>query len=255
MSCCTGRPTGPGSTPAGDVSIVNVGGGVELYRLTTGPNPFEFRTLVSTNSTVSIAQNANTVDITSNLSLANEGGSAEVFDTVNSTATLKLLRTLYSSDASVTVTQQATRINFQVPAAAAAKDYFESSTAIVTTNNTTYVTVWTSAAITGFLNGETWLAFVNCLICHPSGLTTVNTRIRWQIETSAAVFATMEDNINTNQPQTIGAGERSAPYGRFYNILSTMNTPRIRLQMSMSAFVATGGQVEYPRIYARKRSS
>lgn len=90
-------------------------------------------------------------------------------------------------------------------------------------------------------------------MCHPSGLTTVNTRIRWAVETSAGVFTVMEPDLNFNWPITIPAGQLSTPSMRFYNILSSMNTPRIKLQMSMSALVATGGVVERPRIYLFKR--
>jgi len=259
MSCCEPRATGPTPPPGGDVSMINVGGGIEVYRNGTGDNPFELRTIRSADGSVSVTQNALDINLAVPVpivvDLANEGTGAQVYDTATSTASLKNLRTIRSADGSVVVTQNALDINLAVPSSSS-KDYFESSNVIITTNNTPYVTVWTSAPITGFLVGETWMLWVNCLVCHPAGLSTVNTRIQWQIETAPAVFTTMEADLNTNQPQTIGAGQRSAPYGRFYNVLSVAQaTPRVRLQMSMSAFVATGGQVEYPRIYARKRDS
>jgi len=304
VSCCEPQGNNP-TTPGGSVSLVNVGGGIEIYKVATGPNPFELRTLTSTDGSVSLTQNVDTIDLSSNLSnlsvanegtgsdvydsttststlknfrriragdstivvtqnaldisvtcaigVSNEGGSAEVYDTVNSTATNKILRTLYSSDATVTVTQEATRINLKVPAGAAFKSYFSEKNDIVTTNNTPYVVVSTMDAIAGALNGEQWIFVATCLICHPSGLTTINSRINWQIETSAGVWGDLETDINTNEPQTIAVGQRSSPRARTYQTTLSMNAPRLRLRYSMSGFVATGGQVEYAKVSGFKR--
>lgn len=66
LSCCGGDVLGSGGDsppPPVGVSITNVGGGGEVYRTTTGPNPFEMRTLISTNGSVSITQNTDTLDL------------------------------------------------------------------------------------------------------------------------------------------------------------------------------------------------
>lgn len=302
MSCCEARATGP-SGDVVNVTMENVGGGAEFYVNTSGPNPFQIRTLTSTGSTISITQNAQTIDIDSNVSLsnegtgadvydaagstatsklfrrikssnatititqnatdidianavalANEGGFAEFYDTATSTATTKNIRTLKSSDASITVTQNATNIDIKVATPAKTlKEYYEQSTALSTTNNTSYVTLWTSAAITGVVSGETWELECSWLVCQPVGLTTVNNRTRWQLETSAGTFTDLETNISANSPITIAGGERSTPYSRIYEFTASMNTPKVRVGMSMSAAVATGAQWEYPRIRAHKK--
>lgn len=252
MSCCEARATGPDTPPGGDVSIENVGGGVETYVETTGPNPFEFRTLVSTDDTIELTQNAETIDIKLNVELLNVGGFAEVYDDDESTATQKFFRTLQSSDGSVTITQNDDDIDLTVDATAL-ETYYSSKTDIISTNNTTYVTVSTMDAVTGGAVGESWIFVCSCLVCHPSGLTTVNSRIRWQIETSAGVFTNLETDMNINEPQTIAVGQRSSPRTRTYLVTLSMATPRLRLQYSMSAAVATGGQVEYAQVSGYKR--
>ena len=66
LCCCADVVLGSGGDsppPPVGVSITNVGGGAEVYRTTTGPNPFELRTLVSTNASVTITQNADTIDL------------------------------------------------------------------------------------------------------------------------------------------------------------------------------------------------
>lgn len=349
MSCCA--PVG--NEPVDDgVSIINVGGGIELYRIGTGPNPFEFRTLTSIDNTVIITQNLNTVDLFANINLANEGigadvydaatstpttknlrriragsnvtvtqnatditiaatvpaastcanvgtgadvyvaasanpfnfrrinsadsrltvtqnanditltvntavanegGAVEIYDTVNSTLATKRLRTLTSTGGTVTITQNATTVNLEVPVSIF-ETYFSEKTDIVTTNGTAYVVVSTMDAITGGAIGEVWTFVCTAMICHPSGLSTVNSRINWQIETAAGVYTDLETDINTNEPQTIAVGQRSSPRARTYQATLAMATPRLRLRMSMSAAVATGGQVEYAKCSGYRRS-
>lgn len=298
MSCCAPRATGP-DTPGQNVSMENVGGGAELYIDFSGPDPFLIRTLVgsdniiitqltqtikfdlslsmaneggfaevlddtastvtsklfrtiqSSNASVSVTQNTDNIDLTVPvLSFANEGGFAEVFDDTASTATSKLFRTLQSSDLSVSITQNADNIDLRVPAF---ETYYSSKTDIVSNNTTTYVTVSTMASVAAGAPGEVWVFVCSCLVCHPSGLSTVNTRFRWQIETSSGVYANLETDININEPQTIAAGQRSSPRTRVYQSTLNMISPTIRLQVSMSAGVATGGQIEYAQVAGYKR--
>lgn len=252
MSCCAPRATGP-DTPAQNVSIENIGGGAELYVDFSGPDPFLLRTLVS-NGTIIVTQETQTIRLDVNLALANEGGFAEVFDDNASTPTSKLFRTLQSADNSISVVQNADNINLQVTTPATTfESYYSAKTDIVSTNNTTYVTVSEMASVASGAPGEVWIFVCSCLVCHPSGLTTVNTRIRWQIETSTNVWADLEANMNTNEPQTIAVGQRSSPRTRTYQATLNMIAPRLRLQVSMSAAVATGGQLEYAQVSGYKR--
>lgn len=347
MSCCAPH----GNAPDTVVSIVNVGGGVEFYRVGTS-GPFEFRTLTSIDNTVIITQNANTVDLFANISLANEGTGADVYDnatstpttknirrikaganvtvtqnatditiaavvptastcanvgtgadvyvaassgpfnfrrinaadaritvtqnatditvgcpitvanegagtglydTVNSTLAAKLIKSLTSTGGTVTITNTATTVNLEVPLSVF-ETYFSEKTDIVSTNGTAYVTVSTMDAVTGGAIGEIWTFVCTCLVCHPSGLYTVNTRIEWQIETSAGVFTNLETNLNVNEPETIAGGERSSPRARTYQATLAMATPRLRLRMSMSAAVASGGVLEYAKVSGYRRS-
>lgn len=240
------------TVPATD-SCANVGTGADVY-VTGSSVPFNFRRINAGNATITVTQNASDISVVCPIVLANEGGSAQVYDSATSTLTTRNLRTLYSSDASVTVTQEATRINFQVAAGAGIEAYFSEKTDIGTTNNTTYVVVSTMDAVAEGAIGETWIFVATCLVCHPSGMTTVNSRINWQIETSAGVWADLETDININEPQTIAGGQRSSPRARTYQAVLAMAAPRLRLRMSMSAAVATGGQVEYAKVSGyRKR--
>lgn len=241
--------------PAGaGLTLANEGTGADVYDVTnsTATNKL-FRRLRSTDSSITVTQNATDINLQNAVAVANEGGFAQVYDTATSTAILKNLRTIQSSDASVTVVQNATNIDLRV-AATPFETYFSEKTDIVTTNGTAYVVVSTMDSITGGAIGEVWTFVATCLICHPSGLTTVNSRINWQIETSAGVWADLETDMNTNEPQTIAGGQRSSPRARTYQATLAMATPRLRLRYSMSAAVATGGQVEYAKVSGYRRS-
>jgi hypothetical protein len=248
MSCCAPRATGP-DTPGQNVSMENVGGGAELYIDFSGPDPFLIRTLVGSDNII-ISQLTQTIKFDLSLSMANEGGFAEVFDDTASTATSKLFRTLQSSDLSVSITQNADNIDLRVPAF---ESYYSSKNDVVSNNTTTYVTVSTMDSVAAGAPGEVWVFVCSCLVCHPSGLSTVNTRFRWQIETSTGVYANLETDINTNEPQTIAVGQRSSPRTRVYQSTLSMISPKLRLQVSMSAGVATGGQIEYAQVAGYKR--
>jgi hypothetical protein len=239
------------TVPATD-TCANVGTGAQVY--VTGTSvPFNFRTILSADSRLTVTQNANDITLTVNTAVANEGGGVEVYDTVNSTLATKRLRTLTSTGGTVAITQNATTINLEV-AASAFESYFSEKTDIVSTNGTAYVVVSTMDAIVGGAIGEVWAFVCTCLICHPSGLSTVNSRLNWQIETSAGVWADLETDLNTNEPQTIAVGQRSSPRSRTYQATLAMATPRLRLRMSMSAAVATGGQTEYAKVSGYRRS-
>lgn len=81
MGCCVAR--GNGLPPAQVVhTIVNVGGFAEIYRNGTGPAPFEFRTIHSPDSSLTIAQAMNSVDFI----VASPGVGVDVFQ-VNTTDT------------------------------------------------------------------------------------------------------------------------------------------------------------------------
>jgi hypothetical protein len=109
------------------------------------------------------------------------------------------------------------------------------------------VTVWTSAA-TAAVAGQTWVWWCSCLIIHVVGLSTVNTRFRWQYETAAGVWATFEDNINVSEQEIVVTGEKGSPRTRIYNLAVVFSGMKIRLQTSMSAAVASGGTVEAPQV-------
>lgn len=239
------------TVPATD-SCANVGSGADVY-VSGSLVPFNFRRINSADARLTVTQNANDITLTNNIAVANEGAGAQVYDTVNSTLANKVLRSITSTGGTVTVTQNATTINLEVPANVF-ETYFSEKTDIVTTNGTAYVVVSTMDAIAGGAINEVWTFVASCTICHPSGLSTVNTRINWQIETSAGVWADLETDLNTNEPQTIAVGQRSSPRTRTYQATLQMATPRLRLRMSMSAAVATGGQVEYAKVSGYRRS-
>jgi hypothetical protein len=296
--CCEVKDRS-GQTPGEQVSIENVGGGVELYRDGTGPDPFELRTLTST--TLELTQNANTVsaefelenlsatgcaiwngqygpagfkslyaDPTQGISLsceadririvnlrgdatcANVGAGSQVYVT-GSTGPFNF-RTIRSSDSTVQVTQNATDIDLKVSGLSTVEGYYSSKNDIVTTNGTAYVVVSVMDAIANGNTGESWVLVCSVAVCHPPGLTTVNTRLRWDIETSTNVWATMETDLNVCEPITIAAGQRSSPRTRTYNPTLAMNAPRVRCLMSMSAAVATGGEVEFAQVSGYRRT-
>lgn len=241
-------------TIANNMTVANEGGGVGIYDgvNSTLANKL-LKSLTSTDSSIAITDNATTINLANAVAVANEGGGAQVYDTTTSTAILKNLRSITSTGGTVTVTQNATTINLEVPASVF-ETYFSETSDIGTTNGTAYVVIATMGAVTGGGIGEVWTFVCTTMICHPSGLSTVNTRINWQIETATNVWADLETDINTNEPQTIAAGQRSSPRARTYNATLAMANPRLRLRMSMSAAVATGGQVEYPKCSGYRRS-
>lgn len=89
LGCCLPHANG---SPPGDVvhSIQNVGGFAEIYRDGTGSNPFEQRTVQSSNSTLTIAQNPLNLDFVVPASPT----AAEVFQTDSTSTRLSSTTTL-----------------------------------------------------------------------------------------------------------------------------------------------------------------
>ena len=117
--CC--KEVGTGGDTGGTHTIINIGGAVEWYVIGTGPAPFEFRTALSSDASITITQGASTndfvVDFGGNVSIINVGGFAEWFrvGTVNPFE----LRTTQSSDGSVSITTNANDLDFTVDVAGA----------------------------------------------------------------------------------------------------------------------------------------
>jgi hypothetical protein len=231
------------------LSLANVGGFAQVYVGGTGPNPFEFRTLQSSDGSITIAQNATNVDLTvdfgASLSLANVGGFAQ-FYVGGSGPNPFNLRTLQSSDGSVTITQNATNVDLTVAAVDPIKVFQVDSTASQSTTSTTYQNWHTTAAIAEILNGEEWKINWCVGVCHPANVFTVNTQIRIQVETAAAVFTDF-DIWQIAWPITIVSGT-SAPAHRTKKLTASMNTPRFRFGVRMNAVQASATLAETPRV-------
>lgn len=111
-----GNPGGGGTT----ATCANVGAGAQSYRNGTS-SPFEFRTITSLDGSVSITQDASTIDLSSfipaSATCTNIGAGAQLYDAGSSLPFE--FRTLISSDSSVTITQGINTVNLQVPASTA----------------------------------------------------------------------------------------------------------------------------------------
>lgn len=238
---------------AGDlVSLANVGGFVEVFVDPSGPNPFNLRTLQSSDSTVDVSQNANDIDFAVDaadlVSLANVGAGAEVWVDPSGPDPFNL-RSVRSPNATVTVVQTATEIQLEVPTPAAGTPVFQvDSTASKSTTLTTYQLVTTLATDpdSQIADGETWKINLCILVCHPVNVFTVNTFVKWSIETAAGVF-TQLDEWQINAPITISGGEPSMPFHRTINTVIAFDDPRMRVEVKMSAVQASATLVEDPR--------
>lgn len=245
-SCC---PVGSGSS--GTHTIINVGGAAEWYVIGTGPNPFELRTAESSDASITVTQNALTVDFVvdfaNNVTLANVGGFAEVWVDPSGPNPFDL-RTFQSSDASVNITQNALDLDFTVPQVSGAEVFQVDSTASLSTTSTTYQTVTTLATDprTQIKDTEEWKINMCLFVCHPVNVFTVNTFVRWQIETAAGVFTTF-DEWQINAPIVIQQGEPSIPFHRTKKLTVSFDDPRMRVQIRMSAVQASATFVEDPR--------
>lgn len=234
---------------AGNVSNLNVGGFAEWFRVGT-VNPFEFRTAQSSDGSVAITSNTNdldfVVDFAGNVTISNVGGFAEWFrvGTVNPFE----LRTAQSSDGSVSITVNTNDIDFTVVSGAGAEVFQVDSTATRSTTSTSYVTLATLATdpLTQIKDGEEWKINMCLFVCHPVNVFTVNTFVRWSVETAAGVF-TQFDEWQINAPITIGGGEPSIPFHRTKNLTVSFDDPRMLVEVRMSAVQASATFVEDPR--------
>lgn len=228
-----------------NVTMINVGGFVEVYKNTTGPNPFELRTFQSTTSTVRLTQNPNDIDLEAS-SCVNIGNFAEVY--VTGTDFDFEFRSVQSSDGSVIITQNATNLDFKVVNQAdPGFDHFQVDSLVTfSTGSNVYQTVTILAGDAKVKNGSVWKINNDIKICHPVGLTTVNTWVRWQIETALNTWSTINE-FQYNWPISITAGQPSTPSAHHVKVNVVYNTPRCRVQMRMGSVVATGALVEEPR--------
>ncbi len=230
--------------PEVEHTIENVGGASEVYVNGTGPNPFELRTCTSTTGSVGITQGATTLDF--RCDAANIGTFVEVYFAASNLP--KKFRTLQSSDASVGIVQNTDNIDLTVPPVSGAEVFQVDSTATRSTTSTSYVTVTTLATdpLTQIKDEEEWKINMCIFVCHPVNVFTVNTWVRWSIETAAGVF-TVFDEWQINAPITIQASEPSMPFHRTKNLTVVFDDPRMLVEVKMSAVQASATFVEYPR--------
>lgn len=291
-SCCDPVVGSGGGGGGSTATATNVGTGAEVY-VTGSSSPFEFRTL-TTDGSVTIVQNADEIELSvaAMTPLSNVGAGEGVYTgtpnelksitasgaavvssnateiNINVPATTPLsnvgageviytgtpnqLKSL-TAGSNITLTPSATEIEIASTGGGFPGFYFEGATLSITTNVTAYGIVWTSAA-TPIGNGETWQVICRWLTANLSGLSTVNVRNRWLVETAPAVFTVLENNLNQNEQLPLAALNVGSPRERAYRIVATMANPRFRLEMSMSAAVATGGLTQNPGILATRKA-
>ena len=262
------EPTGPMPfdlrtvrSPLGSVDVVqtadeiqlevtgeNVGLFIQIY-VAGSVGPFQWRSLQSSDSTVSIVQNLTdidfTVDIESLMSIANVGTGAEVWVDPSGPDPFNL-RSVRSPLGTVDVVETATEIQLEVDLGGVKLAFETDSLAIKSTTSTTYQLVANLAGDAKVLDGETWRLQYGLLVCHPANVFTVNTFIEWRIETAAAVF-TLFDEWQINAPITIQVGEPSMPFSMPKKLVANMDAPRMQCNVKMSAVQASATQVEMPR--------
>lgn len=236
---------------AGNVTNINVGGFAEWYRVTTGPNPFEFRTAQSSDGSVAITTNTNdldfVVDFAGNVTLANVGGFAEVWKDPSGPNPFEL-RTLQSSDGSVTITENADDIDFVVEPGAGSKVFQIDSTATVLTDSNTLVTLTTLAGDAKVLDGEAWKINMCVMVCSPQplGSTLTNAETVWSIETSAGVF-TVFDFYSVRDQISITGNQQSSPRHRTKNLVAEMDSPRMLVEVRRTTAGTSDFLWEHPR--------
>lgn len=195
--CCS--PVGTGTPTSVLHTIINVGGEAEWYIVGTGPNPFEFRTVFSSDGSVLVVENALTIDLT-------------------------------------VVHPEETKV-FQVD-----------STATILTDSNTFVTMTTLAGDAKVLSGEEWKINMCILVCvpHALGSTLTNAETKWLIETAAGVF-TEFDRYSSRDQITIVGNEKSQPLHRTKKLTASMNTPRMRVDVRRTTVGVTDFFWEDPR--------
>ena len=233
-----------------NVSLANVGGGAEVW-IDPSENPFKLRTNVSSDGSVAITQFVETldfvVDFGGNVSIINVGGFAEWFKV--GTENPFELKTAQSSDGSVTITVNADDIDLTVPVASGAEVFqVDDDTSTVSTTSTTYqqLAILATDPLTQIKDGEEWKLNLCVFVCHPVNVFTVNTWVRWSIETAAGVF-TPVDEWQINGPIIIQVGEPSMPFHRTRNVTIAFDDPRMKVEIRMSAVQASATFAEDPR--------
>ena len=228
-----------GAPISGDThAIINIGGEVEWYVIGTGPAPFELRTALSSDASITITQGASTndfvVDFAGNVSIINVGGFAEWFRI--GTSNPFELRTAQSSDGSVTITQNTNDndfiVNFPTPPPEA---WQVDTTTTILTNSAVFVTFITMAGDAKVLDGEEWKINMCVLLCNPyavAGLM-VNGETLWLVETSAGVF-TEFDRYSVDEHILITGLDKSAPRHRTKKLTASMDAPRMRVDVRRS---------------------
>jgi len=101
----------------GPVSLINIGGGAGIYSVGTGPDPFELKSLVSTDGSVVITDLGDEIDLTTTgggvpATGLNIGGGSEIY--VDATAPNFEFRTLVSLNPDLTITQTLDTIEFDL---------------------------------------------------------------------------------------------------------------------------------------------
>lgn len=246
--CCS--PVGNTGSDSVVHTIENVGGAAEWYVIGTGPNPFQIRTAESSDASITITQGVSTVDFVAdfggNVSVINVGGFSEWFriGTVNPFE----FRTFQSSDGSATITQNANDIDITVPTPAGAEVFQVDGTLTKSTGLATYqqVEILATDPNTQIKNGDNWKINLCIFICHPTALFSINTWVRWSIETAAGVFTPI-DEWQVNWPIAVGVGEPSAPAHRTVDVVIAFDDPRMLCEVKMSAVSGAPTQVEEPR--------
>jgi hypothetical protein len=225
-----------GNTNNDPHTIVNVGGFAESYVIGTGPNPFELRTLQSSDGTVTITQNADDIDFQVPApevhTIENIGGFAESY-VIGTGPNPFELRTLQSSDGTVTITQNADNIDFAVPPVVLPPEAWQVDTStLIDTDSNTFVTFITMSGDAKVKEDEVWQINMGVLICCPYATagTGVNAETQWQIEGPAGVF-TQIDLYSVDEHITIVGSERSSPHFRMIKHTALMDAPRMRVRV------------------------
>lgn len=256
-SCCESVGTTPPVDDECNCTAANVGVGIEHY-ITGSTGPFEFRRTTGTGD-VDCRIDAgdpltNQVHHTANLATrtAFQTLIANPSRDVLTPGNLRLFLMAIEAGTNITIdniTADSFRINSPAPPPAAGAEVFQvDGTATKSTTSTVYQLVETLATDprNQIKDGDEWKINMCIEVCHPVNVFTVNTFIRWQIETAAGVFTTF-DEWQINAPITIGGGEPSIPFHRTKRLVVSFDDPRMRVQVRMSAAQASATFVERPR--------
>jgi hypothetical protein len=252
-TCCS--PVGIGTETEVIHTIINVGGGDEVYVNGTGPNSFEMRTFTSSDSTVAISTVGDLnvdlkVDIDDLVSLENIGAGAKVWLETSGPDPFQL-RSFRSPLGTVAVVQTATEIQLEVvavPPIIPPEAWQEDTTTLIDTDSNVFVTFITMTGDAKVLNGETWQINMGVLICCPYATagSGINAETQWQIEGPAGVF-TQIDIYSVDEHISIVGSERSSPRFRMIKHVVLMDAPRMRIRVRRTVFGFTDFRWEFGR--------